>query len=121
MRIDVGLMHSDVVGQARPILLALAGAVSLVLLIACINVANLVLARANDRDKEMALRAALGASRGRRVRQVFTESAVFSALGGVAGVLLAWGGVRLLVSFRPEGLPRLEDLAVNTVVLGFSL
>ena len=121
MRIDVGLMHNEVVGQARPILLALAGAVSLVLLIACINVANLVLARANDRDKEMALRAALGASRGRRVRQVFTESAVLSTLGGVAGVLLAWGGVRLLVSFRPEGLPRLEDLAVNAVVLGFSL
>ncbi|MDQ3950978.1 MAG: ABC transporter permease, partial [Gemmatimonadota bacterium] len=109
------------IGDFRQRLLVTLGAVSFVLLIACGNVANLLLVRGAVRQKEIAVRAALGAGRGRIVRQLLTESAVLSLVGGFAGLALAWFAVRALVASAPPGIPRLEQTRVDPVVLAFAL
>lgn len=105
------------VGDARSTLWLLLGAVSLVLLIACANIASLLLARALSRERELTMRAALGASRGRLVRQCLTESAVLALAGGALGVLLAAAGIRPFAAFWPGGLPRAEGLQFDWRVL----
>jgi putative ABC transport system permease protein len=113
--------HQQLVGDYRQRLLVLLGAVALVLLIACGNVANLLLARGGVRAREIALRAAIGAGRGRIVRQLLTETLVLAVAGAACGVAIAWGAVPALVAYSPEGVPRLEQARVDGTVLAFGL
>ncbi|HEV3409019.1 MAG TPA: ABC transporter permease, partial [Chthoniobacterales bacterium] len=114
-------LHSEVVGQLRKPLLVLAAAVGCVLLIACVNVANLLLVRATARRKEIAIRTALGATKPRIVRQFMAESLLLCVLGGTAGLLLAVWGTDLLVALSPADTPRREQIAIDPATLGFSL
>jgi putative ABC transport system permease protein len=109
------------VGKVRSALMLLLGAVGLVLLIACVNVANLLLARAAARQREFAIRAALGASRIRLIRQLLAESLLLAGLGGLAGALLASWGIRLIASLDLNNVPRLKEIAIDSSVFGFIL
>src|SRR5262249_17623187 len=108
-------------GDVRPALLVLFGAVALVLLMACANVANLLLARAAERQREFAVRSTLGASRGRMVRQLMTESLILAGLGGAGGVLLSSWLIQVIVALSANRLPRLEQINLNPSVLLFAL
>ena len=114
-------LHERVVGKIRKPLLVLLSAVGCVLLIACLNLAGLVLAKAVARRPEIAIRTALGATRFRLVRQLLSESLVLSVAGGAAGILVAYLGLDLLLGMKPEGVPRLENVSVNWIALAFTL
>jgi putative ABC transport system permease protein len=113
-------MHDDLVQEVRPAIFALMGAVTFVLLIACANVANLLLVRAASRERELAVRAAMGSSRWRIVRQLVIESLVLALSGALLAVGLAYAGTRLLVALSPANLPRLGAVDIDVTVLGFA-
>ncbi len=120
-RVIMNPLLEEMVGDLRPALLILMGAVALVLLIACTNVANLLLAKASSREREMAIRTALGAGKGRLVRQLLAESIVLSLLGAVAGLVLAAWSLRVLTRQAESALPRIAQVHLNLPVLGFTM
>jgi putative ABC transport system permease protein len=113
-------LQEDLIGSVKPALLMLFGAVGFVLLIACANIANLLLARASTRQRELAVRRALGSSRARLVRLMLTESVMLSALGGVAGAAVTIWLVEALIALAPSGLPRIQEIAIDGQVLAFT-
>src|SRR5262249_30708118 len=113
-------LHDDIVGDVRPALITILAAVVFVLLIACANVANLLLARAAARQREIAIRIALGASRARIVWQLLGEGLLLSMFGAIGGLLIAWWGIDLLRVFGPRDVPRLGEVAINAPVFSFA-
>jgi len=124
-KIQVTLMQQQLTGDVRPALLLLMGAVGLVLVIACANVANLLLARSTGRQKEIAIRAAIGAGRGRILRQLLTESLLLAFAGGALGLVIGSLGVRVLLDLAPSDLPRIQEMSSLTTldpwVAGFTI
>src|SRR6185436_11004491 len=120
VEVRVRLVLEEMTASVRPAFTVLAVAVGLVLLIACANVSNLFLARSIARQRELAVRAALGAGRGRLAGQLFTESLVLSLCGGALGLLLAWGLIRAVPLLAPDNLPRLEEIRLDSGVLAFA-
>ncbi|MES1257862.1 MAG: ABC transporter permease, partial [Acidobacteriota bacterium] len=118
--ISVVSLAEQVVGDVRTAILVLFGSVGFVLAIACANVANLLLSRAAVREKEMAIRAALGAGWARLVRQLFIESALTGLLGGVLGLVIAFAGLRVVHAIKPGNIPRLDTIAIDPMVLAFT-
>ena len=116
----VYLLHDDIVGDVRPALITILTAVAFVLLIACANIGNLLLARATARQREIAIRTALGASRARLVWQLLGEGFLLSIFGAAAGLLIAWWGIDLLRAFGPQDVPRLGEVAINAPVFSFT-
>ena len=119
--IEIQPLQETLVGKVRPMLLVLLGAVILIVFIVSLNIANLLLARASGRQQEMAVRVALGASRGRMVRQMLTESMLLSLIGGAAGIATAVGTLRFILRFVPSNVPRLNEVRIDWVVLAFAL
>jgi predicted permease len=119
--IEIQPLQETLVGNVRPMLLVLLGAVILIVFIVSLNIANLLLARASGRQQEMAVRLALGASRGRMVRQMLTESMLLSLIGGAAGIVTAVATLRFILRFMPSNLPRLSEVRIDWVVLAFAL
>jgi predicted permease len=119
--IEIQPLQDVLVGNVRPMLLVLLGAVILIVFIVSLNIANLLLARASGRQQEMAVRQSLGASRGQLVRQMVTESMLLSLIGGAAGVAAAVGTLRFIVRFVPANVPRLNEVRIDWVVLAFAL
>jgi len=119
--IEIQPLQETLVGKVRPMLLVLLGAVILIVFIVSLNIANLLLARASGRQQEMAVRSALGASRGRMVRQMLTESMLLSLTGGIAGIVTAVGTLGFILRFVPSNVPRLNEIRIDWVVLAFAL
>ena len=119
--IEVQPLQETLVGNVRPTLLVLQGAVILIVFIVSLNIANLLLARASGREQEMAVRLALGATRGRMIRQMLTESMLLSVIGGFAGVMTAIGTMGFILRFVPSNIPRLSEVRIDWVVLAFAL
>src|ERR1700678_27624 len=119
--IEIQPLQETLVGNVRPMLLVLMGAVILIVFIVSLNIANLLLARASGRQQEMAVRLALGASRGRLVRQMLTESMLLSLIGGAAGIATAVGTLGFILRFVPANVPRLNEVRIDWVVLAFAL
>ena len=119
LRLDVVPLHGDSVRDVRAVLIALFAGAGFVLLICCVNVANLLLARASDRRKEIAVRSALGASQSRILRQLLTEGFLLCTLAGALGLALSWAGIRWLLTLRPDSLARLGEAEMNWPALAF--
>jgi predicted permease len=119
--IEIQPLQEALVGNIRPLLLVLLGAVIVVVFIVSLNIANLLLARASGRQQEMAVRSALGASRGRMIRQMLTESTLLSVIGGVGGVLTTVGTIGFILRLVPSNIPRLNEVRIDWVVLAFAL
>src|SRR5690348_4998179 len=119
--IEIQPLQETLVGKVRPMLLVLLGAVILIVFIVSLNIANLLLARASARQQEMAVRSALGASRGRMVHQMLTESMLLSLIGGAAGIATAVGTLRFILRFVPSNVPRFNEVRIDWVVLAFAL
>lgn len=119
--IEVQSLQETLVGDVRPMLLVLLGAVVLIVFIVSLNIANLLLARASGRQQEVAVRLSLGASRGRLVRQMVTESMLLSLIGGLAGIATAVGTLSFILRFVPSNIPRLNEVRIDWVVLAFAL
>jgi len=119
--IEIQPLQETMVGKVRPMLLVLLGAVILIVFIVSLNIANLLLARASGRQQEMAVRLALGASRGRMVRQMLTESMLLSLIGGAAGIATAVAALGFILRFVPANVPRLSEVRIDWVVLAFAL
>jgi len=118
--VDLESMRQHLVAEVRPAILALMGSVMFLLLIACANVANLLLVRASLREQEFAVRAALGANRWRLIVPLLTEACLLAVMGTVLGLALAWAGIRELRALAPENLPRLDSIHIDGTVLGFT-
>jgi putative ABC transport system permease protein len=119
--IEIQLLQETLVGKVRPMLLALLGAVILIVFIVSLNIANLLLARASGRQQEMAVRVSLGASRRRLVRQMLTESLLLSLIGGAAGIATAVGTLGFILRYVPSNVPRFNEVRIDWVVLAFAL
>jgi predicted permease len=119
--IEIQPLQESLVGNVRPMLLVLMGAVILIVFIVSLNIANLLLARGSGRQQEMAVRLALGASRGRMMRQMLTESVLLSLIGGLAGIATAVGTLGFILHFVPSNIPRLNEVNIDWIVLAFAL
>ena len=119
--VEIQSLQESLVGNVRPMLLVLQSAVILIVLIVSLNIANLLLARASGRQQEMAVRMAMGASRGRMVRQMLTESMLLSLIGGVAGIATAFAALGFILRLVPANIPRLNEVTIDWVVLAFAL